>query len=530
MRVVKMVVALMAVLLVTVVSACSPNGGIDGGTGANRDAATESNTSAGQEPEHQPGPEPAEPLDPVTLKIVLPGDRPADMDNVLAEAESRMKDTLNVKLDVVFVPWADIDAKTQLMLSTGEEIDLMFDAPWNHMDQMIAGGFYEPLDDLLQQYGRNILATNSQNTWDANKRDGKIMAIPLGVDNYLGFSFAVREDILQQLGNPPINSYEDLVDIAYTVREKFPDMVPYMPRTEMAATFRAFADESMDHYTNAQRIILYQVLYRKGNNGKILNQFDEMDPQLWNGILQAHKLYNDKIIYQDVLSNKDKMNFPATGKVFMTDYNDFQVTSAEQAALAKSVPGAKWKSITFFEMQPSKYPSTFAQYNFIAVPKASKHKERAIMFLDWVQSDQANYDLLAYGIEGVNWEPIGSKQYKSLTPEAYPWFPYGWIWNPKYDRLNGDFDPEFLKYYEFTYNGDNFTRDVLTGFAFDATPVQNEIAQFNTVNAKYFVGIMNGVLEPESSWEAFKEEAYAVSKTVQAELQKQVDAFLAKQQ
>ena len=47
-------------------------------------------------------------LEEVTLKIMIPGDRPSDMDLVIAEAEKRMKDTINVKLDVVFVPWSDL--------------------------------------------------------------------------------------------------------------------------------------------------------------------------------------------------------------------------------------------------------------------------------------------------------------------------------------------------------------------------------------------------------------------------------------
>lgn len=505
----KAVILFVLASCIALVSACS--------TGGNTGKQTAS-----------PGPS-GKTLDPVTLKIVIPGDRPADMDKVLAEAEKRMKDTINVKLDVTFVPWSDYDAKTQLMLSTGEANDLMFDAPWSHMDQMIAAGYYEPLDNLLQQYGQNILATNSKNTWDANKRNGKIMAIPLGVSNFLGFSFAVREDILEKLGNPPINNYDDLIKVAYMVKEKFPNMVPYSPHTELPATFRAFGDSTLDSWTNAQRLVLNEVLYRTGNDGKLHNLFEEMVPSFWDGVLKTNKLYQDKIIYQDVLSDKDKLNFPNSGKVFMMDYNDFAVKAADQAALAANAPGAKWKSITFFDLTPKKYTSTFAQANFIAVPKSSTHKERAIQFLNWVQESQANYDLLAYGIEGVNWKPVGNHQYTPLTPDKYPWFPYGWIWNPKYDRMNGDLDEKQLKYYAFTNNADSFTKDVLTGFFFDTKPVQNEITQFSTLKAKYYFPILYGVLDPDKYWAQFKQEAYPLSKKVQNEMQKQIDAFLQSQ-
>lgn len=64
-----------------------------------------------------------EQLEPVTLKIILPGDRPADMNMVIAEAEKRMEGTLNVKLDVVFYPFSDMKQKMETALAAGEEID-----------------------------------------------------------------------------------------------------------------------------------------------------------------------------------------------------------------------------------------------------------------------------------------------------------------------------------------------------------------------------------------------------------------------
>ena len=106
---------LIAVLLLTVIAGCSSS------KGSKDTASTKpSSTSKSEEPVVT-----EKPLDPVTLKIMLPGDRPADMDKVLAEAEKRMSGTLNVKLDVVFVPWSDLGNKTQVTLASGEPIDLM---------------------------------------------------------------------------------------------------------------------------------------------------------------------------------------------------------------------------------------------------------------------------------------------------------------------------------------------------------------------------------------------------------------------
>ncbi|MFD2329924.1 hypothetical protein ACFSR7_11800 [Cohnella sp. GCM10020058] len=73
---------------------------------------------------------PAPAKDAVSLKIMIPGDRPSDMDKVIAEAEKRMAEKgLNIKLDMTFVPWADFGQKSQVSLTAGESIDLIFDAP-----------------------------------------------------------------------------------------------------------------------------------------------------------------------------------------------------------------------------------------------------------------------------------------------------------------------------------------------------------------------------------------------------------------
>ncbi|MGO4372551.1 hypothetical protein AB4Z21_17675 [Paenibacillus sp. MCAF20] len=66
-------------------------------------------------------------LNPVTLKIMFPGDPPADWDEVKAEMENRLAGTLNVKLNVVYIPWTDVLQKRQVALSSAEDYDLIWD-------------------------------------------------------------------------------------------------------------------------------------------------------------------------------------------------------------------------------------------------------------------------------------------------------------------------------------------------------------------------------------------------------------------
>lgn len=88
-------------------------------------------------------------------------------------------------------------------------------------------------------------------------------------------------------------------------------------------------------------------------------------------------------------------------------------------------------------------------------------------------------------------------------------------------------DEEITKH-RFIGNGDNFIKDVAAGFTFNAEPVKNELAQFKAIEGKYYSAIFNGMVDPETYLEKFKSEGGDLLKKIQNELQKQLDAYVAK--
>jgi putative aldouronate transport system substrate-binding protein len=470
-------------------------------------------------------------LEQVTLKIMIPGDRPPDMDEVIAEAERRMKDTINVKLDIVFVPWADLGQKTQVTLASGEKIDLIFDAPWLHINQMIADGFYEPLDELLAKYGKTVLEKRPQQMWDANKYDGKIMAVPLGVVYAAGNSYVIRKDIREKLGIPPIKTYEELIDFAYKVKEKEPGIAPFTAggtsglQSYSNVALRALNDyDTHVRYTHALGSSL--TLYYKTNDAKVYNLFEDKEPLLtW--LNDARKLYQDGIVYKDILTAKDFVQPFISGKVAIVTKGSFGTGLSFDQQFKNNVPNGDLETATFFDKTKGANMANFKQWNFLAVPKVSKNKERAVMFMNWA-NEKENYDLLSYGIQGKHWEPVGDKEFKMLDTKGFTGFGYVWVWNPVDERSDVDRDKRFDEYEAVLRDADSFTKDVLTGFEFDSSVVQNDLSQYNSVEAKYYPALFNGILDPEETLKKFEDEAGPSLKRIQQELQRQIDAFLAK--
>lgn len=463
-----------------------------------------------------------------TLKIILPSARPAGMDQVVAEAEKRMAaDGLNVKLDITFVPWSDLGQKTQIILASGESVDLIFDAPWLHLPQMVAKGYYEELGPLLKKDAPHILKAVPQELFDANSYDGKVVALPLTNAYLSGRQFLVRQDLREKLGVAPLKSWDDIVKFAYLVKQKEPSMIPF-ESIGGGGGFNWFITyaclDTKNKMVSIQGTNNY-TLYLKNNDGKVYNLFETKDPFIYGAFKQARKFYKDGIFDPDILSVTNGTAAIESGKYAVVAMNDFGVSSQTQANLAKNVPGAKYEMATFWSTRPGDYVSDFKAWNFIAVPKVSKNKDLAIKFLDWVMTSQDNYDLLAYGIKGKDWEPVGEGAYRALGSD-YAWFPFAWIWNTSFDRINAGTAQE-MQLNKFLRVPANFTKSKLIGFTWDPSPVANEVSRLAALESKYWPLLVQGVADTDQTFASFQKEAGGIAKKIQAEYQRQIDAFLA---
>jgi putative aldouronate transport system substrate-binding protein len=467
---------------------------------------------------------PASAQDAVTLKIVLPGDRPAQMDEIIAEAESRMaEDGLNIKLNVVFIPWSDL-GNISVQLAAGEPIDLAFDAPWLTMEQNISQEFYIKLDDLLAEYGPNVLNTRPQALWDHNKYGDGIYVIPLRGASGGGKCYIVRKDIREALGLEPIQTMEDLEAFLYAVKEAYPDMVPMGPGPDGPAIHFMFHewDTSVRTAGSGRDYILYFT----GNDGIVHNMFDEPFAPWFEHANRVAKWRKDGLLPQEMVPTGDTTYSIEAGNIAISPANDMGWLPQTEAAVKELGGELEW--FTFYDQ--SKRPvGAFFAWNFIAVPYSSKHPVEAVQFLNWANAKE-NYDLLAYGIEGENWTAVGEEEYVPNPDNLYRWYPYAWVWNPVYDRMDASMPDGANEWSRWTGDPDNYELDVLATFKVDSSPVLNEISELNALADQYFMPLSYGVVDDVDAWWAeYEGKAASLARIVQQEYQRQIDAFLASQ-
>lgn len=472
-------------------------------------------------------------LDEVTLKVILPGEKSKTFDAMKPLIDQKTQSAINATMDVVIVSFADIAQKTQVMLAGGEPVDLMFDAPWMHMNQMISEGYYAELSDLIKQYGPNVQKNRPQEMWDANKFNGKIMGVPLGIYLQQPHSFEIRKDLREKLGMGPIKTYDDFYKYLYAVKEKWPDMYPLLPdgaynNKQYAWVPFVMLDDSKTNIRFTQALNSSLMLYYKNNDGKVHNFLEEKDPEIYSEIKQARKLYLDKIINPDVLSitstsdyffkkgNAASINIRAIAELSDQNINDLKAMDASA------------ECVTLADQTQGKFISSYLMDNFICIPSSSQNKERAMMLLDWANQED-NYDLISYGEKGKDWEPVGDKKYKKLNPDFGSYVAtFAFNWNPVLEKKDSRYTDDQVKLLDNLGSADYFIKDVTAGFTFDAEPVKNEIAQYNAIEATYYSAIMNGVVDPDEGISKLKAQGGSLLKTIQVELQKQVDAYIAK--
>lgn len=475
----------------------------------------------------------AEPLEEVTLRVIMRGEAPNDMDEIVEELEKQMADTINVKLNLVWWPTSDISNMTRVSLASGEPNDLIWHPGRTDMTTFVNMGGLLELDELVEQYAPTFLADRPEQMVEYSKYKGKLYALPLGVYNKSGHHYNVRDDLRKALGMDPLEDREDIIEFAYKVKEAYPEIAPIVPGAFGQEQFTSWATfphlsgkRDEDFLMPSDALSGDLMLYYKYNDGKVYNFFDDPEPAVQESLKEARQLYLDGVIYEDVLSLSTYRDAMAENKAAVVMWGDIIPEPTYVNRLKTVVPDGEIASVFNYTTEPGQLLATFKAWNYISVAKVSENPERCLQFLDFTQQSQEIYDLLAYGIEGKHWTNEGEGKYLNISTD-YRWFPYLWIWNPKYDRVVANAtDKEFeMEMFLRKAPASDFVEQWSAPLLFDTEPIQDALAQYTALQAQFYGPIFNGVVDTDEYMEMFKAAAYEPLKAIQNELQAQIDAL-----
>lgn len=461
----------------------------------------------------------------VHLKMVFVGPKPVDYDSVFAEINKVLKQKINATVEGEFLDWSDWAQKYPLKLAANENFDLIYSANWaGYNDQALKGGFLELTDDMLSTYMPQTWAAMSKVSWDQARVNGKLYMVPQNRGESVEKLILYREDLRKKYNLPEINSPESYATYLKTIAENEKGVVPFTPET---------GDWK---YHNLDRVLLKQqnewnmfdldmpFAYKLDDaTGKVFNVYETQE---FKDLLVYYKdLADNNAWSKNVLNSKnDHQADFKSGKTASITHNNGTLGALMALMRQENSPyEVKLADIN----QGKKKSVAISTQNGTSIHATSKNVERSLMFIDLMQNDKELHDLMMYGINGVHYTPVGDTKYAATDKNANFTGFSNWNFNSPLNLDNEAFPQEasdLVKAWEA-----NVYHYPLETFVFDNSKVKSEIANLGNVMLRYAIPLEYGLVKDldKGLAELNGQLKSAGLDKVQAELQSQIDAFLA---
>lgn len=424
----------------------------------------------------------------VHLKIATCVAAPQNMDEVVAQANEILKEKLNLTIEVI--PLAFDGSKYNLLLTTGNDVDLIYTASWAKFQTNALDGAYLPLKDLIQTEVPELWDSIPQEDWKKCEINGDIYNIPSTSDDLIEIGFTYREDLREKYNLPEINDLASMEAYFAGIKENEPTMVP--------CSDRGGRINEMFQLLNGWYAMSNNLAYDlKGDQGVVVYSKTDSFKQ---GVETARKWVENGWIDSDIISaNVDSAGQFLSGKYASTiSYASGEAFNLIYSPALTSNPDWEIKMVNFGAMGQrvlKKHP----MHTAFGLPKASPHPVEALKFMLELRTNKDLYQLLDCGILGEDYEVTESGSYKSLNSAEHPTFTKEGLGLTGfyYSVPELSLKPENYDFVAGVYDTMRpFVVDnTIMGFPADDTSVKAEVTAVNQVISQYLNPLINGMVD-----------------------------------
>ena len=178
---------------------------------------TEASTQASSEPAAS---KEADNSTPVPIRWVRAGnEQDPEKDRILLELQKRM----NIKLEIVSIPWDQFPNKLNIMMACGEQIDMANCEPGKTLNEWAQNGIVMSYDEYLKdgKYPYVSSVVNSE-AYKGLKIDGKVYYKPLGLCPQQ-WGYLIRQDWLDNLGMKIPTNIDEFYEVIKAFTNNDPD-------------------------------------------------------------------------------------------------------------------------------------------------------------------------------------------------------------------------------------------------------------------------------------------------------------------
>ncbi|MBD2845967.1 extracellular solute-binding protein [Paenibacillus sp. IB182496] len=509
--------AKMSLMLTTVaamLAACSTGDNTNAGNNAGSEGAAGNNGAASGEK--------------LPVRYLLPGNAPEDLDTVVAAINEKMAaDGVNLTYEPTYIPWDVWDQKTNLMMSTGEEFEMiaiMHDIKSPNV--LVGNGGLVAIDELLDEYGADLKAAMPEWIWESAKVKGETYSVPNFWSDtaFNDGMITMRADLLAENGLQAPTSPAELLDVTETLKTNWPedDKNVYIKMLEEPAYYLHRTYETYPFTVFENMVYIDQ----EGN----VESWLETD-EFKQDVDYAREAYERGLIHPDVLTVPDDvMNREELAGRYL--YRQGDVGLGPEAM--QRFPEAELDIYFLNSLEEQPRFRSYAVRNSNGISATSPHPEAAIQFLNWVYGSQENFDLVLYGVEGEHWEDAGDNLRETLKlgsngGSAYE-LPMWLLGHVEMNRYPTSYDKERLERRTTIADPADVTNSVTIGFNFDPTQVSSEYANVVAEMKTSILPLMYGVVSYDKAFAgALSNMKAAGLDAVVAEYEKQFSEWQASQ-
>ncbi|CAK4870525.1 unnamed protein product [Aphanomyces euteiches] len=501
----------MMVFLLIILSACNSSKTADEATAA---PGTKTEDASAK---------PAESLPPVELIWYYgQGSAQSDLQSVQDALNKITQKAINATVKLKPIDFGDYTQKMNTIAASGEVFDIVWTANWNFDYVANTGkGVFLPLDDLLNTNGKELKASLPDFMWDSVKIGGKIYGVP----NY--------QSVTGRQGYIIPKEYVDKYSLDVNSIKKFEDIEPFVAKIKAAepdkdplATYNTqgvFAS-----LVNAQGLGTFQITntippvgYRQDDASlKIINIYDT--PEYKHALEVTRDWYQKGYINHDAptLKGDGVGEKTKTGQAIVTISGSLN-PGTEGIVKNRSYGG---KDVVYAPLTDIMVDGNPGIATVNAISRTSKNPERAMMFLNLVNTDKDLFNLLTYGIEGKHYTKIADNIVKVDDKSGYS--PQsGWVMG---NVFNGYLvEGQTADTWDIQKKANTEAKPTpIVGFKFDQSSVTTEIANVQAVLDEYLPALNTGAVDPAKKLPEFLEKLkQAGNEKIIQETQKQIDAW-----
>lgn len=458
---------------------------------------------------------------PYTLKICYAVMSEAQPDLALIQEklnEITLKE-LNCKVELEAVSLFNMANIYALKASSQEKMDLILLMPGsNYLTNFANSKLIQPMDDMLNKWGSDIKEVVGDQL-KAGQFNGKQYGVPqkLAIKNAFGLNFLKSTLDKYNIDISKIKTYDDLDPIFKLVHENEPDMTIIYPEST-GGNIAGIIGGNIDSLGNT-----FGVLVNGGlDDTKVVNLMETEN--YMNAAKKVREWYLKGYISKDVTTTQEAgTKLFEAGNVFSTAVGSIN----PQLGMIYPVEA---KAVVLADPVMT---TSDSQLFIWAVPTSSERPDKAVQFLNLMDSSVELATLMRFGIKGTHYE-IDAKGAVDTSKNAN----WGNYWSmfgdeSKYpltqDQLNYSPDGTIEGYRQLQADWNAKTKlSKAYGFTFDPSSVKTEIAACEAVNNEYGAAIGNGTVDPQTEIPEFNKKLYAAGlQKIIDEKQRQLDAWLA---